>query len=196
MQNKVFLMTKNPIHGLIKKRLSKEIGNCNSKRFTLLNIDNIQKILINKKNFKLFFYTTPTKKFRGFSCNFKRNVVLQKGANIGEKIWYLKSLIQESFILIGSDIPDINFVDLCKAFKILKSKDIVIGPTYDKGFWLIGFSNKQSIVYPFKNIRWSTEYALSDLVKNIKKNGNSFYFCKKLRDIDIIDDYCDYNNKV
>ena len=43
MQNKVFLMTKNPIHGLIKKRLSKEIGNCNSKRFTLLNIDNIQK---------------------------------------------------------------------------------------------------------------------------------------------------------
>ena len=196
MQNKVFLMTKNPIHGLIKTRLSKEIGNCNSKRFILLNIDNIQKILINKKNFKLFFYTTPTKKFRGFSFNFKRNVVLQKGANIGEKIWYLKSLIQESFILIGSDIPDINFVDLCKAFKILKSKDIVIGPTYDKGFWLIGFSNKKSIIYPFKNIRWSTEYTLSDLVTNIAKNGNSFYFCKKLRDIDIIDDYCDYSMKV
>ena len=108
----------------------------------------------------------------------------------------LKSLIQESFILIGSDIPDIYFVDLCKAFKILKSKDIVIGPTYDKGFWLIGFSNKKSIIYPFKNIRWSTEYALSDLVTNITKNGNSFYFCKKLRDIDIIDDYCDYISKV
>ena len=69
-------------------------------------------------------------------------------------------------------------MDLCKAFKILKSKDIVIGPTYDRGFWLIGFSNKKSIIYPFKNIRWSTEYTLIDLVTNITKNGNSFYFVK------------------
>ena len=47
-----------------------------------------------------------------------------------------KILIKESFILIGSDIPDINFKDLAKAFKILKTKDIVIGPTYDKVFGL------------------------------------------------------------
>ena len=43
MINNICLMTKTPIHGLIKKRLSKEIGNCNSKRFTLLNIENIKK---------------------------------------------------------------------------------------------------------------------------------------------------------
>ena len=56
MKNNIFLMTKTPIHGLIKKRLSKEIGNCNSKRFTLLNIENIKKILINKKNFLNFTF--------------------------------------------------------------------------------------------------------------------------------------------
>ena len=32
------------------------------------------------------------------------------------------------------------------AFQILKTVDIVLGPTYDKGFWLIGFSNKKSII--------------------------------------------------
>ena len=68
MINNIFLMTKTPIHGLIKKRLSKDIGNCNSKRFTLLNIENIKKNLISKKKFKLYFYTTPKKKkFRSFS---------------------------------------------------------------------------------------------------------------------------------
>ena len=47
--------------------------------------------------------------------------------------------------MIGSDIPNIKFQDLAKAFQILKTVDIVLGPTYDKGFWLIGFSNKKSI---------------------------------------------------
>ena len=88
---------------------------------------------------------------------------------MGKKIWYLKSLMKKSFILIGSDIPDIKFEHLYSAITILKTKDIVIGPTYDQGFWLIGFSNKKPIVYPFRNIRWSTQYTLTDLIKNIKK---------------------------
>ena len=195
MINNICLMTKSPIHGLIKKRLSKEIGNCNSKRFTLLNIENIKKTLISKKKFKLYFYITPPKKFRSFSYNYNKNIFLQKGSNLGEKMWYVKSLIKENFVLIGSDIPNIKFQDLAKAFQILKTVDIVLGPTYDLGFWLIGFSNKKSIKYPFKNIRWSTKYTLSDLTDNISKNGNSVNFCKKLRDIDIIDDYCDYSKR-
>ena len=196
MKNSVYLMTKTPIHGFIKSRLAKDIGNCNSKRFTLLNIENIKKSLANKKNFDLFLYTTPKKKFRSFSFNFSSNIILQKGFNLGEKIWHLKSIISGKFILIGSDIPYINLKYLSNAFKVLNSTDIVIGPTYDKGFWLIGFSNKKCINYPFKNIRWSTKHVLEDLMKNIKKNSTSIGFCEKLRDIDIIDDYCDYIGKV
>ena len=141
-------------------------------------------------------YTTPKKKFRSFSFNFSSNIILQKGFNLGEKIWHLKSIISGKFILIGSDIPYINLKYLSNAFKVLNSTDIVIGPTYDKGFWLIGFSNKKCINYPFKNIRWSTKHVLEDLMKNIKKNSTSIGFCEKLRDIDIIDDYCDYIGKV
>ena len=196
MNNSVFLMTKNPIHGFTKSRLAKDIGNCNAKRFTLLNIENIKKNLENKKNFELFLYTTPKKKFRSFSYNFCTNTLLQKGFNMGEKIWHLKSIISSKFIMIGSDIPDINLKYLSNAFKVLNTTDIVIGPTYDEGFWLIGFSNKKAINYPFKNIRWSSKFVLKDLMKNIKKNSISIGFCEKLRDIDIIDDYCDYIRKV
>ena len=72
--------------------------------------------------------------------------------------------------MIGSDIPDIKFQDLAKAFQILKTVDIVvIGPTYDEGFWLIGFSNKKPIIYPFRNIRWSTKHTLTDLIIILKK---------------------------
>ena len=122
----------------------------------------------NKRNYKLFFYTTPLIKFRSFSYNYKKNVYLQKGHNLGEKIWHVRSFIKDRFVLIGSDIPEIKFEYLNYAFQILKTKDVVIGPTYDNGFWLIGFSNKKSIIYPFKNIRWSSQYTLDDLMNNLE----------------------------
>ena len=115
---------------------------------------------------------------------------------MGEKIWFLKSKIRKKFVLIGSDVPDISLEYLSDAFKLLDSTDIVIGPTFDNGFWLIGFSNKKVINNPFKNIRWSTKFVIEDLIRNIRTNRNSVSFCQKLRDIDIFDDYCDYINKV
>ena len=196
MDNIVFLMTKTPIQGIIKTRLAKSLGNCNVKRFTLQNIENVKKNLINIKNLNFFLYTTPKKEFRSFSFNFFKNTILQKGFNIGEKIWYLRSVVNKSFIVIGSDIPDIKVKNLSYAFKLLKKSDIVIGPSFDSGFWLIGFSKRKAINYPFKDIRWGTKHVLSDLEKNTKKYNLKISFCERLRDIDIIDDYCDYINKV
>ena len=72
----------------------------------------------------------------------------------------------------------------------------MIGPSFDSGFWLIGFSKRTAINYPFKDIRWGTKHVLSDLEKNTKKYNLKISFCERLRDIDIIDDYCDYMNKV
>ena len=78
------------------------------------------------------------------------------------------------------------------AFELLRSNDIVIGPSFDKGFWLIGFAKKKAINYPFKKIRWGTKHVLEDLTNNLKKSNLKISFCEKLRDIDIFDDYCDY----
>ena len=195
MKNSIFLMTKTPIHGLIKTRLAKIIGNSKAKKFTLTNINNVNKILINKKNFNFFLYTTPQKKFRSFSFNFSKNILTQKGKDLGKKIWYLNSIIKNNFLIIGSDIPDINFKHLLYAFELLRSNDVVIGPSFDKGFWLIGFAKKKAINFPFKGLRWGTEHVLEDLINNIKKSNLKISFCEKLRDIDIFDDYCDYKDR-
>ena len=195
MKNSIFLMTKTPIHGLIKTRLAKIIGNSSSKKFTLININNVNKIFINKKNFNFFIYTTPKKKFRSFSFNFSKNILIQKGKDLGKKIWYLNSIIKNNFVIIGSDIPNINFKHLLHAFELLRSNDIVIGPSFDKGFWLIGFTKKKAINYPFKGVRWGTKHVLEDLTNNFKKSNLKISFCEKLRDIDIFDDYCDYKGR-
>ena len=58
---------------------------------------------------------------------------------MGERIWYLAKNKKKSFILIGSDILGINQNIISQAFYHLKNHDMVIGPTEDGGFWLIGF---------------------------------------------------------
>ena len=41
-------------------------------------------------------------------------------------------------LLIGTDIPALSEKSISEAIKKLNNNDIVIGPTYDEGFYLIG----------------------------------------------------------
>ena len=49
MKKKIFIMSKAPFQGLIKNRLSKEIGYRKSKRLTTKTIEKIYKIFLHKK---------------------------------------------------------------------------------------------------------------------------------------------------
>ena len=191
VKNNLYIMSKVPFMGISKKRLTKAIGFTKSKRLTNNNLEKIKKIFIkNKKKYLLYWYLTPAIKFRSYSFRFSSNCILQKGSNMGEKIWYLVKNKKKSFILIGSDILGINQDVISKAFYHLKNHDMVIGPTEDGGFWLIGFSKKKKLSYPFYDIRWSTSNTLKDLIANLDKIRISYKITTKLRDIDNKDDYC------
>ena len=45
-------------------------------------------------------------------------------------------------IFIGTDLPSISHLDLIQALEILQQKEMVIGPSTDGGYWLIGLSKK------------------------------------------------------
>ncbi len=191
MKNNLYIMSKVPFMGISKKRLAKDIGFIKSKRLTNNNLEKIKKIFkTSKKQYSLYWYLTPFIKFRSYSFLFFNNCLIQKGENMGKKIWYIVKKQKEPFVLVGSDIPDINLVAISQSFKYLKSHDMVIGPSEDGGFWLIGFSKKKRISYPFKNIKWSSSKTLKDLLRNLDKDNITYKISAKLRDIDNKDDYC------
>ena len=192
MENKAFIMTRLPHAGLNKRRISKKISNVKIKKMMFSNIENCKKLFLSQKNWQLYYYLSKNENFRSFSFSYNSNIIAQKGTNLGKIIWNLKSLVKEKFILFGSDIPNISLSSLKLAFNILKSNEIVIGPAYDGGFWLIGFANRKNFNYPFDNIRWSTENTLDDLLYNLNNFNVSFKFTEKLRDIDNLEDYCNY----
>jgi len=84
----------------------------------------------------------------------------QEGSDLGERMKHaMQSAFDEGFqrvIVIGSDVPDFPPELLTKAFLDLDMQDVALGPSYDGGYYLIGFRKDTFIPEVFDNIPWST----------------------------------------
>lgn len=70
-------------------------------------------------------------------------------------------------LIVGSDIPGVTRCEVARAFRALGDHDAVFGPAADGGYWAVGFRRRPRFVDPFRNVRWSTEHALSDTLANL-----------------------------
>lgn len=71
-------------------------------------------------------------------------------------------------IVIGTDSPQIRRADIARAICEARQYGAVFGPAYDGGFWLVGFDGAAP-KGAFQNVRWSSEYTLTDVVKNLPR---------------------------
>ena len=54
---------------------------------------------------------------------------------------FIESKISDKTILIGSDIPSLSKETIIQSINILDDHDVVLGPSYDDGFYLIGIKD-------------------------------------------------------
>lgn len=89
-------------------------------------------------------------------------------------------------IAFNSDSPHLPRSVLEEAFEILSSRDVVVGPTHDGGYYLVG----AKAVHPtlFANDGMSTTSALERLLSIAKGLGLSVGFAKRFYDVDVADD--------
>ena len=64
-----------------------------------------------------------------------------------------------SVILIGTDLPDLEERDLTQAIEALKTAPVVLGPSHDGGYWLLGLdgSDRGAPRWPFHSMPWGTD---------------------------------------
>jgi len=111
-------------------------------------------------------------------------VVAQPEGSLGIRMSAVaRSLSPGPVVIVGTDIPDICSIPIAKAFSRLGSHDFVFGPARDGGFWLVGMKRRPIFIDPFRDVRWSTPYALSDTLKNV-----SSYRIALIDTLDDIDD--------
>ncbi len=84
-------------------------------------------------------------------------------------------------LIVGGDIPELTTEHIARALRALASHDLVIGPSPDGGYWLIG-AGRAPPPSLFEAVRWSTPDALAGTLRNA--SALSVGFADTLADID------------
>lgn len=112
----------------------------------------------------------------------------QSGDDIGIRMVHAFEQVFEKgvkkAVLIGTDIPSLEPVDLEQAFGILNDRDAVIGPAKDGGYYLIGFSANTFCHELFSGIEWSTPAVLDQTLVKFDQAGISAGLIREHNDID------------
>ena len=97
----------------------------------------------------------------------------------------------DAVVIIGSDIPGISPRIMSDAFDALVDKDLVFGPAFDGGYYLIGASRAgYARVMPalFKGIEWGSATVLNQTLKIASEHQATFTLLDSLQDVDRIED--------
>jgi hypothetical protein len=114
----------------------------------------------------------------------------QVGISLGER---LNHLLIEALaggapfaVVMDSDSPTLPCRYLLQAFERLAEADIVLGPTRDGGYYLIGL--KQPQPHLFQEVQMSTPHVLADTLALAKASGLSVALLPAWYDVDTVAD--------
>ncbi len=138
-----------------------------------------------KMDIAIFHYKTKFSK-NPFQ-NFAKWNKIQAGNNLGEKIsnafdWGFEKGYKK-IIIIGSDLWDLNKNIIDRGFSELDKNSVVIGPSTDGGYYLLGLNKR--IPKIFKGIKWGTKSVLLDTINIL---NNNLFLLPELNDIDTYED--------
>lgn len=115
----------------------------------------------------------------------------QSGEDLGDKMRHaIETVLVKGYkkvILMGSDIPDIKAEDIRDAFRIMDDYDIVFGPSYDGGYYLVGMKKRNDSLFAI-NKKWGGKSVLESTIDKGNNQGLSIGLAKKYQDIDTKED--------
>ena len=119
----------------------------------------------------------------------------QMGADLGERLtsatqWAAKQGYTK-ILFVGSDSPTLPISYISEALTLLNSRDTVIGPSTDGGYYLIGFSAAAlttTVPHVFEEIAWSTADVFQQTVGRIHAAEATLGLLPPWYDIDTAED--------
>ena len=119
-----------------------------------------------------------------------QNYQIQHGDDLGSRMLHAMSHQleehAEAAIIIGTDCLDLTSKHLLGAVQALDKHDMVLMPTFDGGYALIGC--RQINPDLFNAVRWSTSQVLNQTLKNAQALNYQVSLLETVRDIDTLRD--------
>ena len=182
-----------PSKGKVKTRLARTIGDEMATRFSrecaellFREVKELSHDIIRN------IYYTPRSAGKSVECWAGRdfNYEPQVEGNLGKRLETIfRDQLNKGFkkvIIVATDVPDITETDIEEAFNALEEVDLVIGPSFDGGYYLIGMKE----LHPglFDDIAWSTNIVYDQTLAIASQSGLRVYNLRILDDIDTEED--------
>lgn len=185
----VIIFLKYPELGRSKTRLAASVGNENALKVYIKLLEHTNLITKNLNLDKFLFYDKVTENKMAWGEPIYQTAY-QKDGNLGERMKdafeQLFSKGYERLVIIGSDCYELNQEIIEQAFELLKSKEVVIGPAKDGGYYLLGLT--KLVKELFKNVAWSTDEVFKTTTQVLEDLNIVYDTTPILSDIDTIED--------
>lgn len=169
--------------GKVKTRLAADIGDTEALKVYQSLLNYTLKITAESRTELKTFFAWEPKEWEG-------SYQLQEGADLGEKMWNAFSETAKAgfrrMIMIGADCPDLTAAHIHETKELLETHDLVIGPSEDGGYYLIGINELYRDL--FVDMPWSTEALMEATTSKAQELGLRYYFLEELNDIDTRED--------
>lgn len=175
IENCLILFVKSPEKGKVKSRLSQLIGeNVTRNLYKTFVTDMLESVQCSPQySIRIAFHPQNAKSNVVSWLGKQYSYLPQRGNGLGERMAHtFKQIFSEGVeraLIIGSDIPDLPQPVVLKAFESLGTYDAVIGPSFDGGYYLIGFRNDTFSPEVFHGIAWGTDVVFSQTLDRFKK---------------------------
>jgi rSAM/selenodomain-associated transferase 1/rSAM/selenodomain-associated transferase 2 len=194
----IIIFARYPIEGKVKSRLASTIGNRHAKEFyKMISEKIINETKLIRNSYKYVFCSEKAekemvKKWLGRSFLYS----YQEGNDLGERMTNAFRKVfshgAKKAIIIGTDIPDLSSEIIKKAIKKLDKTDLVIGPSKDGGYYLLGMKKFSPAL--FKDIEYGTSNVLAETISKAEKLNLTYFTLELLQDIDTEEDLINWLN--
>lgn len=193
----LIVFAKLPEPGKVKTRLAKDLGDQKAAEiYSVIARDIISRVSSSEKYTTAIFYDPPDKKneiiswLEDIAPVESHNYFEQEGNILGERISYAFEKVfsggADRAVIIGTDCSEVSAEMIEDTFEELRGYDTVIGPAQDGGYYLLGLSRYDPLI--FQDIEWSTERVFEQTLRRVQEQGLNCKILKTLSDIDNIED--------
>jgi rSAM/selenodomain-associated transferase 1 len=185
----LIVFVREPVLGKVKTRLAKGIGDEKALAVYRFLLGHTLQICTAVNCIKEIYYAGHIIAHDRWNLpGFNKNA--QAGEDLGSRMYNaFKECFERGYtkvIIIGSDCYELNTSMIDEAYRQLDRQDVVIGPTFDGGYYLLGLT--QLLPEIFENKSWSTNLVMHQTLQDLRKKSLPFSLLDQLNDIDNADD--------
>lgn len=186
-KNLIIVFVRNPELGKVKTRLSKTIGDKDALKIYTILLKHTESVLHRVSSDKVVYYSEEIQ-YNDLWSDTQYQKKRQKGNDLGARMQNaFETAFKEGYekvVIVGSDLFDLKPTHIENAFKSLENNEVVLGPSLDGGYYLLGMKKMHSVV--FKNKQWGTDSILESTLKNLEQKNVKLL--EALNDIDTFED--------